>query len=500
MTDIWANLMNGFAVAAEPINLFYCFVGVTLGTLIGVLPGVGPLVTIAVLLPLTFGLPPEAAIIMLAGIYYGAAYGGSTTAILVNIPGETSSVMTCLDGHQMARQGRAGPALSIAAISSFIAGCFGTLLIAGFAPPLTELALKFGPPEYFSMILMALVLTSVLSQGSLWKSVAMAFTGILIGLVGTDITSGVRRFTFGVPDLADGIDFVVVAIGLFAIADIVHNLGDAENKDTMVSKIGRMMPSRRDLKDSFWAMVRGTGIGSLLGILPGAGQSIASFTSYAVEQKVNKNRAEFGKGAVAGVAAPEAANNAAAQTAFIPTLTLGLPSSPTMALVLGALMIQGIAPGPRVIVDHPQLFWGLIASMWIGNLMLVILNLPMVGIWVRLLQVPYKWLYPAILMFSCIGVYSVNNSGLGVALAALFGVVGYVFIKLKCEPAPLILGFVLGPMIEDNFRRSMLLSRGDATVFITEPISAMFIAITFLAIAAMALPSLRKTKEQAVQE
>jgi TctA family transporter len=498
--DFVNNLAFGLSVAASPMNLLYCFVGVTLGTFIGVLPGVGPLVTIAVLLPLTFGLPPEASIIMLAGIYYGAAYGGSTTAILVNIPGETSSVVTCLDGHQMARQGRAGPALAVAAISSFIAGCFGTVLIAAAAPPLTELALQFGPAEYFSMILMALVMTAALTQGSLWKAAAMAFAGVLFGLVGTDITSGVRRFTFGSQHLAEGIDFVVIAMGLFAIADIVSNLARPEAKDAAVSTIGRLMPSRQDVRDSSGAVVRGTLVGSLLGILPGAGQSIASFTSYAIETRVNRNRHLFGKGAVAGVAAPEAANNAAAQTAFIPTLTLGLPGSATMALVLGALMIQGIAPGPRVIVDHPDLFWGLVVSMWIGNIMLVILNLPLVGIWVKLLKVPYKWLYPAILMFSCIGVYSVSNSSFDVVLAAVFGLLGYMFLKLRCEPAPFILGFVLGPMIEDNFRRAMLLSRGDFSVFITEPISAGFLAVTLLAVAAMSWPSVRHKKEEAVQE
>jgi TctA family transporter len=498
--DFVNNLAFGLSVAASPMNLLYCFVGVTLGTFIGVLPGVGPLVTIAVLLPLTFGLPPEASIIMLAGIYYGAAYGGSTTAILVNIPGETSSVVTCLDGHQMARQGRAGPALAVAAISSFIAGCFGTVLIAAAAPPLTELALQFGPAEYFSMILMALVMTAALTQGSLWKAAAMGFAGVLFGLVGTDITSGVRRFTFGSQHLAEGIDFVVIAMGLFAIADIVSNLARPEAKDAAVSTIGRLMPSRQDVRDSSGAVVRGTLVGSLLGILPGAGQSIASFTSYAIETRVNRNRHLFGKGAVAGVAAPEAANNAAAQTAFIPTLTLGLPGSATMALVLGALMIQGIAPGPRVIVDHPDLFWGLVVSMWIGNIMLVILNLPLVGIWVKLLKVPYKWLYPAILMFSCIGVYSVSNSSFDVVLAAVFGLLGYMFLKLRCEPAPFILGFVLGPMIEDNFRRAMLLSRGDFSVFITEPISAGFLAVTLLAVAAMSWPSVRHKKEEAVQE
>jgi TctA family transporter len=498
--EIFSNLALGLTVATNPVNLLYCFVGVALGTFIGVLPGVGPLVTIAVLLPLTFGLTPEASIIMLAGIYYGAAYGGSTTAILVNIPGETSSVVTCIDGHQMAKRGRAGSALAVAAVASFVAGCFGTVLIAAFAEPLTRVALEFGPAEYFSLILMALVMTAALTQGSLWKAAAMAFAGVLFGLVGTDTTSGVRRFTFGLQHLAEGIDFVVIAMGLFAIADIVHNLAQRDAEEGAIAPIGTLMPSRQEINDASGATIRGTLIGSLLGILPGAGQAIASFTSYAVEARVNKNRHLFGKGAVAGVAAPEAANNAAAQTAFIPTLTLGLPGTATMALILGALMIQGIAPGPRVITDHPNLFWGLVVSMWIGNLMLVILNLPLVGIWVRLLKVPYRWLYPAILMFSCIGVYSVNNTSFDVVLAAIFGLLGYAFVKMKCEAAPFILGFVLGPMIEGHFRRAMLLSHGDFTVFVTEPISALFLAITIVAVLAMSVPNLRRKKDEAVQE
>jgi putative tricarboxylic transport membrane protein len=498
--EILDNLLLGLSVASAPINLFYCLLGVLLGTFIGVLPGVGPLVTIAVLLPLTFGLTPEASLIMLAGIYYGAAYGGSTTAILVNIPGETSSVVTCLDGHQMARQGRAGPALAIAAISSFIAGCFGTVLIAAFAPPLTQLALRFGPPEYFSMILMALVLTAALSQGSIWKSTAMALTGVLFGLIGTDATSGTRRFTFGSPELADGLDFVVVAMGLFAIADIVNNLVRKDSSDGVVAPIGRLMPSRQDVRDSAGPVVRGSLIGSLLGVLPGAGQSIASFTSYAIESRFNRKRHLLGTGFAGGVASPEAANNAAAQTAFIPTLTLGLPGSATMALMLGALMIQGIAPGPRVISDHPSLFWGLVVSMWLGNMALVVLNLPMVGLWVKMLRIPYKWLYPAILMFSCIGVYSVGNSSFNVLMAAVFGLLGYAFLKMRCEPAPFVLGFVLGPMIEDNFRRALLLSRGDFALFVTEPISAGFLAVTALALVAMIWPSVRRAKEEAVVE
>ena len=498
--EMLSNLSLGLTVAFAPINLFYCLAGVTLGTFIGVLPGVGPLVTIAVLLPLTFGLPPEAAIIMLAGIYYGAAYGGSTTAILVNIPGETSSVVTCIDGHKMAMNGRAGPALSIAALSSFLAGTFGTLLIAAVAPPLTQIALRFGPAEYFSMMLLALVMTSALAQGSLAKTAGMASLGVLFGLIGTDITSGARRFTFGSQNLAEGVDFVVVAMGLFALSDIVANLSQKESAGVSVSRVGRLMPTMQDVRDCGGAVVRGTGIGAILGILPGAGQSVASFASYAVEARVNKKHAEFGKGAAAGVASPEAANNSAAQTAFIPTLTLGIPGSATMALVMGALMIQGIAPGPRVMTDHPGLFWGLIVSMWIGNLLLVILNLPLVGLWVSLLKVPYRWLYPAIMMFSCIGAYSVNSSTFDLWLAAGFGVLGFAFAKCRCQPAPFILGFVLGPMIEDNFRRALLLSQGDVTVFVTEPISAGFLVVLALTLVAMISPNIRKTKEKAVLE
>jgi len=498
--DLLHNLALGFDVALSLNNLLYCLLGVILGTFIGVLPGVGPLVTIAVLLPLTFGLPAEGALIMLAGIYYGAAYGGSTTAILVNLPGESSAAVTCLDGYQMARQGRAGPALAISAIGSLVAGCIGTVLIALFGPPLSVLALEFGPSEYFSLMVMALVSTAALVRGSLLKGIAMAFVGVLFGLVGTDVNSGASRFTFGLPGLVEGVDFVIVAMGLFAFAEIIVNLGNPEKREVFTSGLHGLMPTRADLKASWKSILRGTGIGALLGVLPGAGQTVGAFAAYMLEKKVSRDPSRFGTGAIEGVAAPESANNAAAQTAFIPTLTLGVPGTATMALMLGALMIQGINPGPQVMTEHPALFWGLVASMWIGNVILVILNLPLIGLWVAMLKVPYRWLYPAILVFSCIGVYTVKTSAIDVALAALFGLLGYLFLKLKCEPAPFILGFVLGPMLEENFRRAMLLSRGDVFILVSHPISAAFLALALAVIVSMIIPAARRRKEEAVSE
>ncbi|WP_439619076.1 tripartite tricarboxylate transporter permease [Shinella sp.] len=496
--DIFSNLALGFGVAFSPENLLYCFIGVLLGTFIGVLPGVGPLVTIAVLLPLTFGLPPEGALIMLAGIYYGAAYGGSTTAILLNLPGESSSVVTCIDGYQMARKGRAGAALAIAAIGSFIAGCFGTALIALAGPPLTAIALDFGAADYFSLMLMAVVFTAALAQGSLSKSIIMALVGVLIGLAGTDVNSGVRRFTFGAYGLVEGIDFTVVAMGLFAISEIVRNLEHSGSQEVATAKVGNLMPSRQELREAGFPILRGTLVGTFFGILPGAGQTISSFAAYMIEKRVSRDPSKFGKGAVAGLAAPEAANNAAAQTSFIPTLSLGIPGSATMALMLGALMIQGISPGPQVMSQHPALFWGLIASMWIGNLLLVILNLPLVGLWVNMLRLPYRWLFPAILVFCCVGVFSINYSTLDIYLIAVFGLVGYVLVKLNCEVTPFILGFVLGPMIEENFRRALLLSKGDLTTFVTSPISAGFLFLTAIVVIAMIVPALRKKKDEVV--
>ena len=496
--EIFDNLIYGFSVALSLQNLLYCFIGVFVGTAIGVLPGIGPLVTIAMLLPLTFNLPPIPALIMLGGIYYGSQYGGSTTSILVNLPGETSSVVTCIDGYQMAKQGRAGPALAIAAIASFFAGCVGTLLIALFGPPLAEAALKFGAPEYTSLMLMALVAAACLAHGDMVKSLAMVFLGLLLGIVGTDVNSGMARFSFGIAELTDGVGFTVVAVGLFAVSEIVKNLesGGKEEHEVFTKDIKHIYPTVKDLKDSAWAIVRGTAVGSFFGALPGTGPAISAFSAYMVEKKVAKDPSRFGKGAIEGVAGPEAANNAAAQTSFIPTLTLGIPGSATMALMLGALTIQGIAPGPQVMTAKPDLFWGLIASMWIGNAMLVILNLPLVGMWVKLLQIPYRWLFPSIIMFSAVGNYSVNNSAMDLYLVAVFGILGYALVKLEFEPAPLILGYVLGPLMEENLRRALLISRGDPTVFFTRPISGAFMLATAFVLVIMILPAIRKKKEE----
>ena len=489
--ELFNNLVFGFSVALSLQNLWFCFIGVFLGTLIGVLPGIGPLATIAMLLPLTFNVPPVAALIMLAGIYYGAQYGGSTTAILVNLPGETAAVVTCMDGYQMARQGRAGPALAIAAIGSFFAGTVCTLIIALFGPPLAEMALKFGAPEYFSLMLMGLVAAAVLAHGDMIKSLAMVAMGLLLGIIGTDVNSGMARYSFGIPELTDGIGFIVIAVGVFAVGEIVSNLGETEERKVFTSKISGLMPTVQDLKVSFWPIVRGTGIGAFFGVLPGTGPAIASFSSYMVEKKMAKDPTRFGKGAIEGVAGPESANNADAQCKFIPTLTLGIPASAVMALMLGALTIQGIAPGPQVMTQKPDLFWGLVASMWIGNLMLVVLNLPLIGLWVSLLKVPYRLLFPAIMAFSCIGIYSVNNSSFELYLTAIFGIIGFVWMRLECPPAPMLLGFVLGPLMEENLRRALLISRGDPTVFFTRPISLGFMIATALIIIIMLAPAVK---------
>jgi putative tricarboxylic transport membrane protein len=494
--DILSNLVFGFSVAFSLENLAYCFAGVVLGTLVGVLPGVGPLVAIAMLFPLTFSLPAVPALIMLAGIYYGAQYGGSTTSILVNLPGETASAVTCIDGYQMARQGRAGPALATAAIASLFAGCVGTLLIALAGPALGEWALKFGAAEYFSLMLMALVASAVLTEGDRIKGLAMVVLGLLIGIVGVDVNSGMARYTFGVRELSDGVGFTVIAVGLFAVAEIVANLESRGQREVYTGKITGLMPTRQDLRDASWPTVRGTAVGAFFGILPGTGPALSSFATYMLEKKLARDPARFGKGAIEGVAAPEAANNAAAQTAFIPLLTLGIPASATMALLLAALTMQGIAPGPQVMISNPELFWGVIASMWLGNVLLVILNLPLVGLWVRLLSVPYRWLFPSIIMFCCIGNYSVNNSAVDVYLCALIGVLGYILVKLECEPAPLILGYVLGPLMEEFLRRALLLSRGDPTVFFTRPISLAFMLATLFALFVMIAPAVRRRRGQ----
>ena len=494
------NLALGFSVAVTPIHLMYALIGALLGTLIGVLPGVGPVATIAMLLPITFNLSPTAALIMLAGIYYGAQYGGSTTSILVNIPGEAASVVTCLDGYPMAKQGRAGPALAIAAIGSFFAGCVATLVIATVAPPLAEFALKFGPSEYFSLMVLGLVAATVLAHGSLLKAIAMVLLGLLLGLIGTDVNSGVLRFTFDIPELADGIGFTVVAMGMFGIAEIIANLELKGAREVFTGKLKRLLPTKEDFKRSWAPVLRGTALGSFLGILPGGGALLASFGAYTVEKKISKHPEEFGKGAIEGVAGPESANNAGAQTSFIPMLTLGIPGNAVMALMIGALMIQGIAPGPQVMTDNPALFWGLIASMWVGNLMLIVLNLPLIGMWIKLLTVPYRYLYPSILVFMAIGVYSLSNNPFDVLIMAIFGLLGYVCLKLACEPAPMILGFILGPLMEENLRRAMLLSRGDPTVFVTKPISAGFIIASVILLLIVALPAIRKKREEVFVE
>jgi putative tricarboxylic transport membrane protein len=493
--ELFNNLIFGFGVALSLQNLLYCLIGVTVGTLIGVLPGIGPLGTIAMLMPLTYAVSPVSAMIMLAGIYYGAQYGGSTTAILVNLPGETSAVMTCLDGYQMARQGRAGPALAIAALGSFFAGTVGTLLIALAGPPLAEVALKFGSAEYFSLMLMGLVAAAVLAQGDMVKSLAMVVVGLLLGIVGTDVNTGVQRFSFGVTELSDGIGFIVIAVGVFAVGEIVSNLCcESAERAVFTAKVTNLWPTKDDFRRCIGPILRGTGLGAFFGVLPGTGPAIASFASYMLEKKLAADPSRFGKGAIEGVAAPESANNADAQCKFIPMLTLGLPASGVMALMLGALQIQGIQPGPEVMTLRPDLFWGLIASMWIGNAMLVVLNLPLIGLWVKLLQVPYRLLFPAIMAFSAIGIYSVNSSSFEIYLTALFGIVGFVCMRLGFPLAPMLLGYVLGPMMEENLRRSMLMSGGDPTVFFTHPISLAFMIATVLILIVMVVPAVRQRR------
>jgi len=498
--ELITNLALGFATALTPINLLYAFVGVLVGTLIGVLPGIGPIATLAMLLPTTYALPPTSALIMLAGIYYGAQYGGSTTAILVNLPGESSSVVTCIDGYQMARKGRAGAALAVAALGSFFAGTVATVIVAALAGPMVEFAFKFGPAEYFSLMVLGLIGAVVLASGSLAKAIAMILLGLLLGLVGTDVNSGVARFSFDIPELTDGIGFVAIAMGVFGFAEIIANVEKREHREVFTDRVGRLWPSGEEFKKAAPAAVRGTLLGSILGVLPGGGALLAAFAAYTVEKKIAKDPSEFGKGAVAGVAGPESANNAGAQTSFIPMLTLGIPPNAVMALMIGAMTIHNIQPGPQVMSSNPALFWGLIASMWIGNLMLVILNLPLIGLWVQLLKVPYRWLYPAILVFCCIGVYSINNNTFDVYMTAAFGVVGYVFYKLKCEPAPLLLGFILGPMMEENLRRAMLLSRGDPMTFVTRPLSLTLLLMAAALLVIVALPAIKAKREEAFQE
>ena len=501
MWDFVGNLALGFSVALSPINVLLCLIGALVGTLVGVLPGVGPVATIAMLLPITFGLPPVGALIMLAGIYYGAQYGGSTTSILVNIPGEASSVVTTLDGHQMALQGRAGPALAIAAIGSFFAGTVSTMLVAALGIPLTALALKFGPAEYFSLMVLGLVFAVVLAKGSVLKAIGMILMGLLLSSVGSDIETGQSRMAFDVPELSDGIGFVVVAMGVFGFAEIMRNLEQSKESRAIVhAKLTGLMPTIPDLKASAGAILRGTALGSVLGILPGGGAVIAAFAAYTLEKKVAKDPSRFGRGAIEGVAAPESANNAAAQTSFIPLLTLGIPPNAVMALMVGAMTIHGIVPGPQVMTKQPELFWGMIASMWVGNLMLVIINLPLVGLWVKLLQVPYRMLYPAILIFCNIGNYSINNAPFDVSMTAIFALVGYWLIKHDFEPAPMLLGYVLGPLMEENLRRAMLIARGDPMTFMYRPISATLLAIAVFLLVLALLPMIRQRREEVFVE
>jgi len=498
--DLFSNLALGFATAATPDNLFFCLVGVILGTLIGVLPGIGATATIAMLLPITFQLEPVSSLIMLAGIYYGAQYGGSTTAILINMPGESSSAVTAIDGYQMARRGKAGTALAIAALGSFFAGTVATVLVALFAPPLTTIALKFGAAEYFSLMVLGLVSSIALAHGSVPKALAMVTLGLLLGLVGTDIYTGTPRFTFGIANYADGLNFVALAVGVFGIAEILRNLEGEQDRTVLSARLGALWPGRADLRAMVAPMLRGTALGAALGILPGGGAILASFASYTMEKRLSDRPEEFGQGAVAGVAGPESANNAGAQTSFIPLLTLGIPANPVMALMVGAMIIQGIVPGPNVATEQPALFWGIIASMWIGNLMLVILNLPLIGLWVRLLKVPYHVLFPIIMAFCSIGVYSVNSNVFDLFAVAGFGLLGYVLTKLKCEPAPLLLGFVLGPMLEENLRRAMILGRGDPATFVTRPISLTLLILAALVLVIVLMPQVRRKRAEVFTE
>ena len=498
--EFFPNLLLGFQTAGSVANLAYCLVGVALGTAIGVLPGLGPAATIAMLLPITFGLEPVSSLIMLAGIFYGAQYGGSTTAILVNLPGESSSVITALDGHAMAKRGQAGKALATAALGSFFAGTVTTLLIALFSPPLTEMALKFGPAEYFSLMVLGLVASVVLANGSLLHAFGMIILGLLLGMIGTDVNSGVARFSFDVPELTDGISFVVVAMGVFGIGEIIGNLQNEAERSVMVKKVTGLMLDKEDYKAIAAPVLRGTLLGSILGVLPGGGAMLSSFAAYALEKKISKNAANFGQGAIEGVAAPESANNAGAQASFIPMLTLGIPGNTVMALMIGAMIMQGIQPGPTVMTEQPALFWGIIVSMWIGNVFLVVLNLPLIGLWVKMISVPYHLLFPAIIVFCAIGVFSMANTTIDGYFMAVFGLLGYLFRKLGCEPAPMMLGFILGPMMEEFLRRALLLTKGDPSVFIRRPISATMLLIAVLAMISVILPALRKKREEAFAE
>jgi len=498
--ELFEHLAMGFGVALSWQNLALCLVGCLFGTMIGVLPGIGPLPAVAMLLPITFKLDPTGALIMLSGVFYGAQYGGSTTAILMKLPGETSSLVTVLDGYALARRGKAGTALALAAIGSLVAGIIATILIGLAAPPLAAIALLFHSADYVSVMILGFVGAVVLAQGSILKALATIMFGAFLGLIGTDITSGEFRLTMGFNQIADGLGFTPVAMGLFGLAEIAHNLEQTRGAGHRTGIIGSLWPSRADLRKSFPAMLRGTAIGAAFGILPGGGPTISSFAAYTVEKRVSKEPQSFGQGAPAGVAGPEAANNAAAQTCFIPMLSLGIPPNPLMALMIGAMMIHGITPGPEVITKQPTLFWGVVVSMLIGNVILVILNLPLIGLWVRLLKIPYSILFPSILVFCCIGTYTVDNSVGAVIVMVTFGIIGYVMLKLGCEPTPMMLGFVLAPMIEENFRRTLLLSAGDLSVFVTRPISLGFLLAATALLAAMAFSGLRRRRAEVFKE
>ena len=500
MTDIVSNLSFGLGVAFTFTNLALCFVGCLLGTLVGVLPGIGPIATIAILLPVTFGLEPVSALIMLAGIYYGAQYGGSTSSILLNIPGESSAVVTALDGHQMARQGRAGIALGVAAIGSFFAGTVATVVIAALAGPLTEVALAFGPAEYFSLMVMGLAFAVVLARGSILKAVAMVLVGILLSTIGPDLTTGQARMTFGYSWLADGIEIAVLGMGLFGIAEVFRNLESNERREVVKGAIGRLLPGLDELRQSVKPILRGSLLGGALGILPGNGAVLGPFASYTLEKKLADHPERFGRGAIEGVAGPESANNAGAQTSFIPLLTLGVPPNAVMALMVGAMTLHGIVPGPQVMTKLPDLFWGLIASMWIGNLMLLIINLPLIGLWVRLLKVPYRMMFVGIVIFCCIGVYSINREVADIVILMVLALVGYTLVKFNFEPAPLTLGFVLGKMMEESLRQALIISRGDVMAFVERPISALLLMVAVIMLAIALLPKIRKRRDEVFVE
>jgi putative tricarboxylic transport membrane protein len=500
MSDVFSNLAFGLSVALTPANLALCFVGCLLGTLVGVLPGIGPIATIAILLPVTFGLEPVSALIMLAGIYYGAQYGGSTSSILLNIPGESSAVVTALDGHQMARQGRAGIALGIAAIGSFFAGTVATVVIAALAGPLTEVALAFGPAEYFSLMVMGLAFAVVLARGSILKAVAMILVGILLSTIGPDLTTGQNRMTFGFSWLADGIEIALLGMGLFGIAEVFRNLESTERREVVGGAIGRLLPGRDELRQSLKPILRGSLLGGALGILPGNGAVLGPFASYTLEKRLSDDPGRFGRGAIEGVAGPESANNAGAQTSFIPLLTLGVPPNAVMALMVGAMTLHGIVPGPQVMTKLPDLFWGLIASMWIGNLMLLVINLPLIGLWVRLLKVPYRLMFVGIVIFCCIGVYSINREVADIIILMVLALVGYALVKFNFEPAPLTLGFVLGKMMEESLRQALIISRGNAMTFIERPISAALLMVAVIMLAIALLPKIRRRRDEVFVE